>query len=290
MSFSGDIAEQSRSMAFFMDPANYGPFYLNSRNQRAYGCIDPRDEERDKLNVIVQTPGGAAGLAYDQTTAYAAFTGEPADLKAGVTYDSLLRQATVATGHRACAFLVGVPKVNAEIANPSEMTKDTLGRLAARYGLDDRPTFKQDIISISDAAKRNQDKFNEVNPDELLETVDSSYPDHENVGSMVGKNAAGIYVFNHHPFVGLDRAKAHRSQEPLQVQAYHSSTRTVLEGLLGLTMPRDLKNLRLAAFILREAATPTVLIGDDPRINILHVVPNIHVPHGLQIEQQYRAA
>jgi len=129
--------------------------------------------------------------------------------------------------------------------------------------------------------------FDRMNPDALLEAVDSCYPDHENVGSMLGDNAAGIYIFNHHPYVGLDRAKVHRGENPLQVQAYHTSIRASLEGLLGLTMPGELKNLRLAAFILREAATPTVLIGKDPRINILHVVPG---PRGLQFEQQYRRA
>lgn len=277
-------------MAFFTNPANYGPFHLNSRNQRAYGCIDPRDEERDNLHIIVQTPGGAAGLGYDQSIAYAAYANEAADLKSGVGHDSRLRRATVATGHHVCAFLLGVAKVNAEIANPSEMTKDTLGTLSARYGLDDRPTFKSDIVSISDAAKRNQKMLEDVNPDDLLATVDSSYPHHNNVGAMLGENTAGIYIFNHHPYVGLDRAKVHRSQEPLIVQAYHSSTRASYEGLLGLTLPRELKNLRLAAFILREAATPTVLIGSDRRINILHVVSNDRASRGLQFEQQYRAA
>lgn len=238
----------------------------------------------------MQTAGGAAGLAYDQTVAYAAYKDKVGDLCEGVGHDSRLRKVTVATGHQGCAFLLGIAKVNAEIAHPSEMTKDTLGRLSARYGLGERISFKSDVVKISDAAKRSQEMFEAVDPQQLLETVDSSYPDHTNVGSMIGQNAAGIYIFNHHPYVGLNRANVHRSQEPLTVQAYHSSTRATYEGLLGLKLPRDLKNLRLAAFILREAATPTVLIGSDPRINILHVVPDSHSPRGLQFEQQYRQA
>lgn len=290
MSFSGDFAEQARSMEFFTDPKNYGQFYLNSHNQRTYGCIDPRDEARATLHVIMQTAGGAAGLAYDQTMAYAAHKGNGVDLAEGVTYDSQLRKVTVATGHHACAFLNSVAAVNAEIADPSAMTLDTLGRLAARYGLDERTTFHADIKRIQDTAKRNQDVLANTNPGDFLKATHESYPHHENIGAMRGDNHAGIYIFNHHPYVGLDRSKVHRSAEPLSVQAYHSSTKASLEGLLGLTLPRELKNLRLAAFILREAATPTVLVGDDPRVRFLHIVPSVTASHGLQFEEQYRAA
>lgn len=293
MGFSGDLAEQSRSMEFFMNPAHYGPFHLNSGNQRAYGCIDPRDEARGNLHIIIQTGGGAIGLGYDQAMADAAYTNEPVDLKSGIEFDSRLRLVTVATGHYVCRFLHGVSEVNNEIAHPSEMTTDSLGRLAARYGLNERTTFHRDIKIVSETAKRNQKIIDGLKPDnldELLQTVDSSYPLHNNVGAMVGKNAAGIYIFNHHPYIGLDRAKVHRSEDPLQVQAYHSSTKASFEGLLGLTLPRELKNLRLAAFILREAATATVLIGSDPRVKILHVVPSGKKTAGIQIEQQHRAA
>lgn len=69
MSFTSDAAEMARSMEFFTDPRSYGPLHVTSRGFKAVGCIDPRDEERDRLNNIIQTPGGAAGKAFDSALA-----------------------------------------------------------------------------------------------------------------------------------------------------------------------------------------------------------------------------
>ena len=178
----------------------------------------------------------------------------------------------------------GLSKVNEEIAHPTTMTEDTVDRLTARYELRDAE-FERNIIRVKDTAKRNQDILSTTDPDDLLLKIEEAYPSHEVVNDMVGDNKAGIYIFNHHPFLGLKRDRVHRGDRPLEVQAYHDNVSASIGNLRATEGLRELKGLRLAALIMRIAATPTVLIGSDERINILHVVTT---PSGYQVEQQPR--
>lgn len=277
--------EVARSRDIFMDPGTYRGFDLTADHQRIVGCIDPRDEERDKLSVIVQTPGGAAGKGLDASLALTAFDGERVyTIGDGLHYDSELQRATVAGAHEACRFILGLPNVVAEITDPQDITTDTERGLISRYGLKDTGVEKR-MQSIADAAMRQQEQIAAVSPDVLLDTVNTLYPHQQNVIAMRGENRAGFYILNHHPWAGLDRARVHRGENPLRVQAYHDSVRASqgsLEGTVG--MPVEVKLLRLAALLRRTAATRTVLCQDLPNMEYLNVVP---APRGLRVEQEF---
>lgn len=277
--------EIARSREVFMDPQTYRGFDLNGDHQRIVGCIDPRDEDRDRLKIIAQTPGGAAGKGLDALLALTAFDpqGERSySIDDGLRYDSDLQRATVAGAHKGCRFILGLSGVVSEMTNPQDITTDTERSLINRYGLRDTGVEER-IEAIADAARRQQDELAKVSPDTLLETVNGLYPHQQNVSAMRGENRAGFYILNHHPYAGLDRARIHRGENPLLVQAYHDNVRASkdsLEGTLG--MPAEVKLLRLAALLRRTAATRTVL--STPDMEYLDVVPG---PHGLQVQQDY---
>jgi hypothetical protein len=278
--------EVARSRDVFMDPETYQGFDLTTDHRRIVGCIDPRDEERDHLQVIVQTPGGAAGKGLDASLALTAFdNGERVyTIDDGLHYDSELQRATVAGAHQGCRFILGLADVLAEMTAPQDITTDTERGLISRYGLKDTGVEKR-MRAIADAAMRQQEEITKITPDTLLGTVNTLYPLQQNIVAMRGENRAGFYILNHHPWAGLNRARVHRGENPLRTQAYHDNVRASkdsLEGTVG--MPPEVKLLRLAALLRRTAATRTVLCADQPNMEYLNVVP---APRGLQVEQDY---
>ncbi|HJQ08696.1 MAG TPA: hypothetical protein VJ836_04430 [Candidatus Saccharimonadales bacterium] len=268
-----------------MDPRSYQGFTLTSDHRRIVGCIDPRDEERQRLKVMVQTAGGAVGQGFDSSLALTAYSRDRVyTLDEGLHYDSDLQRATVAGAHRACRFIEGMGLVAAEIINSSDITSDTFRSLVSRYDLKETDIYKQQRRIVG-AAKQLQDQIAACTPDQILGTVDELYPYHQNVIAMSGNNRAGFYILNHHPYVGLNRYRVHRGESPLTVQAYHDSVRASMESLAGtIGMPAEVKGLRLAALLSRTAATRTVLCRDNPTMQYLHVSPTLH---GLQVEKEH---
>ena len=110
----------------------------------------------------------------------------------------------------------------------------------------------------------------------LLEAVDRMYPS-SNVVSMNGENRAGIYVVNHHPYVGLDRQKKHR-EENLEVQGYHDSLAASIGDLLMSRLKPEILHKRLSAHVLRSAAVRTLIGGDDGSTTYLEVQATEHGP------------
>lgn len=285
MTFTSDAVEMGRSLEFFERPDSYGPFRINARHQMGVGCIDPRDEERQNLNIIVQTPGGAGGKGFDSALSLHAYDGTAFEIVRGLDYDRTLQRPTISTAHPGCAFMNGRVAVAQEIYNPSDFSVHILATFIARYGLKDSG-IEENIERIQNSAGISLDAIEKVDPDVFLDEVNKMYPTHNNVAPMNGANKAGIYIFNHHPFVGLNRHKVHRGDNPLAVQAYHDSTRASISNLEGIVeMPKDLKGLRLAALLLRSVATSAVLIGDKPDVKILQVVPTAE---GTQVEEYIR--
>ncbi|MEK7152537.1 MAG: hypothetical protein AAB834_01195 [Patescibacteria group bacterium] len=286
MSVTFEAHEVARSHDVFTAPSTYGRFDLTSDHRRMVGCIDPRDEDRADLQIIVQTPGGAAGKGFDAALALTAYDPDNRihTIQQGLRYDSDLQRATVAGAHRGCRFVMGLAQVAAEMTAPSDITNDTFRGLVGRYELKDTG-IQENRTHVIEAANRLQDQVAACDPEELLEDVNRLYPYHVNVIDMKGDNTAGSYILNHHPYVGLDRSVVHRGENPLTVQAYHDNVRASMESLMGTVgMPADVKALRLAALLMRTAATRTVLCTGSPRMQYLHVVPT---SRGLQVEQEY---
>jgi hypothetical protein len=303
-------AEVSRSLEVFTDPTTYQGFDLTPDGRRMVVCLDPRDEEdqrrratamhdgvveaidrherrqqrQRKLPVAVQTGGGASGKGVDSSLALTAFEGRLVTLDEGLRYDSELQRSTLAGAHIGCRFNMGIMAVVQEMIEPSDITNDTFRSLAKRYeltgaGIDQRRD------EIRAAAELLLPQLVELTPEAILDTVNQLYPYHQNVVSMRGENRAGLYILNHHPYVGLNRNRVHRGNNPLVVQAYHDSVRATLDSLMGTVgMPSGVKELRQAALLARIAATRTILCADTPDMKYLNVVPT---SRGIQIEQEY---
>ncbi len=282
-----NAAEMGRSYDFFTDPNSYGAFELTSEHQLPTICIDPRDEDREQLKIACQTPGAIIGKGRDASLALTANDSEGVlyTVEQGMEYDgSLQRQTVSGGGHPACKYNEGLVSVDNEIIDPQDETMDVLREFIRRYGLEDA-RVKSFIIRIQDAAKRIRDSKPEHNPDQLLAYADKLYPGQNNVAPMVGENRAGFYILNHHPRIGLKRKDVHRGDKPLVVQAYHDNVYASVHNLSDMRgMSPEVRDLRLAALLLRSAATRTVVCAGNKDMKLLHVVPTAH---GTQIEEGY---
>jgi hypothetical protein len=165
---------------------------------------------------------------------------------------------------------------------PGDFTKQGMREFITRFDLRDVGIPRQ-MDGIQTAVGRSLEMIEGVDPDQLLGTIDGLYPYHPNVREMRGDNRAGFYIMNFHPYVGLDRQRVHRGEHPLTVHAYHDSPRAMVDALAGtLGMPRDVKDARLAALLLRTAATRTVLCQGGTAMKFLNVVPT---RSGLQVQE-----
>ncbi len=281
-----DTVEMGRSYDFFMNPHSYAAFELTSEHQLPIGCIDPRDEERLQLKVICQTPGALIGKGKDASLALTANDedGRIYTVEEGMEYHSRLQSSTQSDGaHPSCLYNEGMSAVDGEIINPRDQTMDILRDFIGRYGLEDA-RVRSLIKQIQDAAKRIRDSKPNYDPDAFLAYADKLYPHQDNVAPMVGENQAGFYILNHHPRIGLKRQEVHRGEQKLQIHAYHDNVYASVHNLSDMRgMSREVKELRLAALLLRSAATRTV-VCTGKEIKFLHVVPTAH---GTQVEESY---
>lgn len=273
-----DAVEIQRSYEVFTNPDTYKPFSLTKDFMRIVGCIDPRDEvDEGSLKVIIQTGGGAGGRGLDSALSLTATDadGRIYSIEEGLKYDCALERTTVAGGHNNhCKFLYGLGSIIAEMQEPSDLTRETVREFIARFGLTEVGVEHQAEI-IRGAAECSAKMIRDADPRGLLRAIDSMYPYHPNVRDMRGGNRAGFYIVNMHPYVGLDRNLVHRGNDrPLTVQAYHDSPRAMVDALAGtLGMPRSVKEARLAALLLRTAATRTVICRGSEEMKMLNVVP-----------------
>ncbi len=285
MSFTGSEVELARSVEFFQRPDSYKRFWLNRHFQIPEGCIDPRDEERPELHIIRQTPGGAVGRAVDTVLSLNAYDNTEIGLCDALEYDDSLGQTMVATAHKRCAYDLGRGKILDEIINPSDFTKEALQRLSHESNLDFK-RVTQYVGRLRLSAEALKSSIVQTNSDELLETVQNLFPHNAAVADMRGDNHAGVYIWNHHPYVGLDRGKVHRGRHPLVAQGYHDSLRATIVSVRNTpNMPSELRDLRISAAILRSAVTPAVVVGSDKRARLLHVKQG---RDGLIVEEQQR--
>jgi hypothetical protein len=285
MSFTGSEVELARSVEFFQQPTSYKRFWLNRHAQIPEGCIDPRDEDRPEVHIIRQTPGGAAGRAVDTALSLYAYDKTEVGLCESLAYDESLGHSMVATAHRRCAYDLGREKIIDEIIDPSDFTKEALHRISRESNLDYAQVIKR-VDALRLAAEAVKKTIVSVESDAFLESVNSLFSAHSPVADVKGDNQAGVYIWNHHPYVGLDRNKVHRGKTPLVAHAYHDNVRATIVSVRSTpNMPTPLRDLRIAAVILRSAVTPAVVVGNDARARLLHVKQG---RDGLLVEEQLR--
>lgn len=211
--------------------------------------------------------------------------GEAYTIAQGMQYDSDLHRPTASAGaHESCKFNLGLGAVIGEIASPRDETQDVVRAFVRRYGLQDSGIDDR-MGEVRDAARKMQDAQHEHDPDGLLALADQLYPGQKNVNSMVGENSAGFYILNHHPHVGLIRQAVHRGDNTLTVQAYHDSIYASVNNVGNMRgMTREIRDLRLAALLMRSAATRTVICAGNENMTFLHVVPT---PDGTQVHEDF---
>ena len=256
--------EVDRSMEFFMHPDSYEPFEIDRAARLVVGCIDPRDQH-GKLLTVVQTAGGGVGEGLDAAIAYTVTEGRPVGIRDALIIDRENRPAVKLCAHEECRLIQGLRDVQQEMAQPTAFTQESVDRWVDLYKIGDEvtPGILKSVQGV--AEEMRHETYDEA---ELLSSVDELYPDSKNVAKMKGANQAGIYVVNHHPYVGLNRHRKHR-ERGLQVQGYHDSLGAGLANQLISHMNPDLRNTRLAAHLLRAAAVRTVIGGSNSNMRYL---------------------
>lgn len=272
MAFLANQFEQGRTVEFLLNPDHYAGFQLDSEHNRALGCIDPRPEDRRTNKIIVQTPGGGVGVAHDGALTELA-TGESTyNPLVCIKREPILDTAHVITAHKRCAYEASTERVLEEMIEPSDFTLGLLKRFQQRYF--DGNGIRPELERIKNAAEVALPQMEIVRRANLLSTVDSLYPDKLTVADMIGENKAGVYTFNHHPNIGLDRERMHNGSHQLEVQTYHDSLQASLNLVWNAArLTHEARTLRAAALLWRSVATAGVLIGNDPRVKILEVTP-----------------
>ncbi len=197
-----------------------------------------------------------------------------ASIEDGLLEDGTVRHVARLCAHHACKYIGSLPHVLEEMASPSEFTQTSFDRWVHYYELGSYFNDDDTKAVQESAATLAQDIHEES---VLLEVVDRMYPSSNNVVKMNGTNNAGIYVVNHHPYVGLDRQKKHR-EENLQVQGYHDSLAASIGDLLMARLKPEVLHKRLSAHVLRAAAVRTLIGGVDGSTTYLEVQPTAHGP------------
>lgn len=278
--------EQGRTVEFLFNPSHYAGFSLDSEQHRVVGCIDPRPEERARHKIIVQTPGGGVGIAHDVALVSSALRGAHYRPQECLRGDPVLDTGTILTAHQRCAYDLYTENVFEEMIAPSALTRGILNRLQNRYI--DATDFQKSFDMIRATAEKALPFLREHHEARVvLSSVDALYPEKQTVTDMQGENKAGVYTISHHPNVGLDREQMHRGPHPLEVQSYFDCVQATLN--LVRNTPRlseHERQLRTAALLLRSAATPGVLLGEDTRFKILEVEST---SQGISVQELDRA-
>lgn len=275
--------EQGRTVQFLFDATNYGGFEVDTEGNRAVGCMDPRPEQRRQHMIIVQTPGGGIGIAHDTALTRLAMGESRYSPSESIKNDPSLDAAYVITGHNRCAYDAGVVSVLQETLEPGAFTLGLLKRFQRRYF--DGNGIANELVRIQEAAGKAIPQLQQQKED-VLSAVDSLHPGKLTVADMVGENKAGVYTFNHHPNVGLQREKMHRGAHPLDVQTYFDCIQASLNMVWNTNgLRHDERKLRAAALIWRSAATASVLVGSDERYKLLEVEPS---SKGIQVTELRR--
>lgn len=261
-----DMHERAR--AYYTSVEAYTPFDHTPDGRTMLGCMDPRGDRLDSaqgLYVVrrqmtkIQGPGGELGEGDDQANARTVETGRLVSVRQGMKEDMALRRASVLGGHKSvCLYAAGYQMVVAEQADPSQQTVDYVNRWVAYHELN---LAQKHFDAVVGAAALRLDHLGSGNDgiEDLIQVLDDAYPEHHNVPEMAGKANPGFYIVNNFPHLGLNRHRKHEEQR-MGIHAYHDNVGARLDNVNNLhALSRPMRALRMAALLLRSAATRTVI-------------------------------
>ncbi len=237
-------------------------FYTVPTIGEALECIEPRRIDRDLQGTALQTPGGEAGKAQDESLARTVLEDQfvsMEDVLAEPVPEGCGRTGCTHSGH--CTFLgIRVPllqRVATESGSIARIVHDGqwMGYYASVHeiGMGDMATAANAIIR---AAVPQYEQSAGTSQPEVIKMISDKYPGRRNVLPVVGEApTANVYVTNHGFGSRLDRDEVHAAG----VQIFHDNLGAIVaEGVLA-ARERGLKGadvaLYVAAPVMRTAAT-----------------------------------
>jgi hypothetical protein len=286
------IESMELSRQFFMSPDSYSAFDLTRDNRIIKGCIEPGDPlntVQGEYKTIRQGPGGSIGDGTDQALATTAIEDKPITIAVGITQNVRLNPLTVFDAHYDCAYDKSKKLIVAEMANPSEMTRQTVHEWGDYFSEQDHITSA--MTMVMDAAKVQVELLQAQEMADLYAHADEQFPGHKNVYHVHRPNISRTYVTGLHPYVGKDRnMKPVDPDKASKVQAYMDTLAANVSDLAAnRSMSKALKGVRFASLLLRSAATRTKITeGKLADFTILDVLPDLDNPRtGLKIIERH---
>lgn len=248
---------------FYGSDAAYAEFDVDGRGRTRESCIDPRNTGQEELNVDIQTPGGLPGRATDRAVADIAMAGSIGGLTETLIAEARATPERVAGAHfDTCKFVVGLRTVLDIMADPDAAALKAIEDYAIHYEVPEGA-----VESARHAAGILLERFEPVDTTGWAEVVDGLHPTSHNVPRMVSPNTAGFYIVNHTTGLGLNRYSVLRGAAPPAYGAYHDSLGANI-ARLGHVEAGGPRQLRVAAIILRTAATRTAVAADLSHLDV----------------------
>ena len=272
-------AEMARSRDFFMSPDNYAPIATvlgdDGEKLKIVDCIDPRGKKStNPIKTSIQTGGGVVGVGLDQAIAMSLDRGHFTNLKTGIAVESAFSRY-VGDVHHTCAFIGKIIPVVSEMQAPSEQTLQTIDRWLYLHNHYTQGTVTRRVMGKVISASAYQLEYLEAKGHlkKINDYVDWLWPHHANVAEMEGEPLARFWIDNHSENMGLDREKKHRESR-LVIKAYHNSVGAGISEIAnGTDHVGKEKEYKLGAWLLRGAATRTLLGGQHDDMEFLDVLP-----------------
>jgi len=275
---SPELLARSRqsSLEYFTDPNSYGELSHTRSHKKIVECIEPKNRKgfrHGEFKTVLQTGGGAAGLAVDRSVTSSVLSGTAEKLTMSMDRNQEAWPFKVAGAHRGCAFIGSRALILGEMVEPGPFTLARAREWADYFGVRDRMEDQLESVSLGARAVLELTQAAPESEAELLAHADELYRGYNNVGDVEGLSLSNIYAIGLHPYIGQNRNQKDPNDANI-IQGYHASigaNRTHLavssvdtgdeHGLLDTTM------------LVREAATCTVISSGRPDMTFLDIRP-----------------
>jgi len=259
--------------------AYVAPTVINGRAME--GCIDPRPDANTSTQwAKITGPGATVGTSSDAALVRTIEEGRYVSLTSAAMGEVGSNPNISGAHFSVCAYAAGYKTVLAEVAHPSDATKEKAESWAVEMNLGDLFAPGSQAGAISDAAKMHVDELarhGHTGTGPVTNLINGSYAG-KNVPEMVDPANPGLYTVSLLPKGTLNREVYHRDHT---MQTYFDSLGMRIDMLERRSMDVHTRALRAAATILRSAATNTVInemkaAEGNPLVN-LKVVARAHV-------------
>lgn len=255
------IDEIARARDHLTTLAGYASFDLTPDGRIMSGCMDPRADDvlGEPQMTKMMGPGGEVGEAADHAVALTVVRKRLVTLDEALDEDLRLRRASVHGAHYDCAYVSSFAPIMGEMANPSGSTAESVNKWVVGHELGYLVT-RNVLAGVQEAAGQQAEAWRfQGSPEHIVHAIDAHHPDHTNVPRMRGKAMPHFYIVNHYPTLGLDRQAKHNTAA-LRAQAYHDNLGARLGDVHNThALPVDVRSHRMAALMLRSAATRTII-------------------------------